>query len=489
MTPVPTDDVPAAPRSGSPRPHPDHRPVRRRSPSCGGFGAIARAGAAALLVVLAIPAGRAAGQPAAGEAAPPTGAAARSVDAWIAWWRRDLPEDRYRFEADRERGLVIATPLPPRAHADAVERVRRDHDAVAALLGEPPATYAVLVTLLDPADASLVAGGTPTLEGRASSGIYVHAERRAMVTDLGRSLRHELAHVLHYRDMERRGLRRPDPLWLQEGLATFAESLRTDDRGDVDDAGEGGPGGLDVDPGRRLELARRRVGAGAQLEWRRLSPPTFRRSDAPARPLVDARRFLSAGEGGYVDAAGVVAWVHAEGRLGRWLEAIEAASRPERPADALALLAAVFGDDDPDRAGAGGSADDAARRRALRDLERRYRRWMLARAPIAIEPAPGGPRLGLRVAEAGPPDGHRVVLVEPGGPAAGAGLRDGDVLRRVGGRAVPGRVELDRALAGLSAGEPVQVIVRRDDGLVEATIVPRPARDAERVPTGGRTGI
>lgn len=52
-------------------------------------------------------------------------------------------------------------------------------------------------------------------------GAYDHDARRLVAMDLGATLRHEFFHVLHWRDMSRRGV--VTPIWIQEGLASLVE--------------------------------------------------------------------------------------------------------------------------------------------------------------------------------------------------------------------------------------------------------------------------
>lgn len=52
-------------------------------------------------------------------------------------------------------------------------------------------------------------------------GAYDHNRRRLVAQDLGATLRHELIHVLHWRDMSRLG--QNHAAWIQEGLASLVE--------------------------------------------------------------------------------------------------------------------------------------------------------------------------------------------------------------------------------------------------------------------------
>ena len=60
-------------------------------------------------------------------------------------------------------------------------------------------------------------------------GNYRHATRELIVTNVGRSLQHELAHAYHHCQMDRIG--QEHPIWVQEGLASLFEAFDADDSG------------------------------------------------------------------------------------------------------------------------------------------------------------------------------------------------------------------------------------------------------------------
>jgi putative serine protease PepD len=60
--------------------------------------------------------------------------------------------------------------------------------------------------------------------------------------------------------------------------------------------------------------------------------------------------------------------------------------------------------------------------------------------------------------------GVRIASVQPGGPAAKAGLRPGDVIVSIDGQPTPTTVELQTVLAALKPGQTVDVDVVRQDG-------------------------
>jgi S1-C subfamily serine protease len=71
--------------------------------------------------------------------------------------------------------------------------------------------------------------------------------------------------------------------------------------------------------------------------------------------------------------------------------------------------------------------------------------------------------LGVQVSDVDA-DGVFVAGVEPGGPAAKAGMREGDLIVSVAGRTTTSTVELGEALAKLRPGQRVAVRVTRQDG-------------------------
>jgi S1-C subfamily serine protease len=68
--------------------------------------------------------------------------------------------------------------------------------------------------------------------------------------------------------------------------------------------------------------------------------------------------------------------------------------------------------------------------------------------------------------------GLRVVEVVPGGPAARAGLRIGDLLISAGGRPVTGAQDLQKLMFGDAIGRPLQITVLRNGALVDVIAEP-----------------
>jgi S1-C subfamily serine protease len=67
-----------------------------------------------------------------------------------------------------------------------------------------------------------------------------------------------------------------------------------------------------------------------------------------------------------------------------------------------------------------------------------------------------------------------VESIRDGSVAAGAGLRADDLFVAVNGRSVASRSAVQQRLAALADGDPVQVTVIRDGGIVECDLGPKP---------------
>ena len=69
--------------------------------------------------------------------------------------------------------------------------------------------------------------------------------------------------------------------------------------------------------------------------------------------------------------------------------------------------------------------------------------------------------------------GVRVMNVQPGGPAAAAGLRAGDLIVAAGGRPIQSPGQLVAAVEASGVGRPLELSVRREGGSLQVSVVPQ----------------
>lgn len=97
---------------------------------------------------------------------------------------------------------------------------------------------------------------------------------------------------------------------------------------------------------------------------------------------------------------------------------------------------------------------------------------------IIREPGRQRPKMGLSVEETESGEGLKVLEVTPGSPAEKAGVKKGDVLRKIGGKSLSGVDDIREALKGDESGYDLSV--ERDGKKVDLKVkLPRPLRKAE----------
>jgi S1-C subfamily serine protease len=140
-------------------------------------------------------------------------------------------------------------------------------------------------------------------------------------------------------------------------------------------------------------------------------------------------------------------------------------------------------------AGAQAGAGDAAVEKRLQDAQRRLEDAAREVAELSGEAAADGAfqqfehflpelrraMLGVNIGGAEPSGGGvRVDSVSPGGPAAEAGVKAGDVIVAIGAQPVATGRELVRAMEGIEPGEEVELGIRRDGKALKLAVEPRP---------------
>jgi S1-C subfamily serine protease len=88
---------------------------------------------------------------------------------------------------------------------------------------------------------------------------------------------------------------------------------------------------------------------------------------------------------------------------------------------------------------------------------------------VAGNPAPLPPALA---SQRGQRSGLRVAQVVPGGPAARAGLREGDLLLSANGHEVTSAQSLQRLMLADAIGRPLTLTAMRNEAVVDLEVVP-----------------
>ena len=114
--------------------------------------------------------------------------------------------------------------------------------------------------------------------------------------------------------------------------------------------------------------------------------------------------------------------------------------------------------------------------RPVAEVERDWKRWVKGRGAIDDTIGAGDGALGIEAADEA--DGARVRQTLPRSAARAAGLRIGDVIVGIDGKAVRSTRELRLAVAGKSAGDTVSVRFRRGEDYGETPVTLRPHRSA-----------
>jgi len=130
--------------------------------------------------------------------------------------------------------------------------------------------------------------------------------------------------------------------------------------------------------------------------------------------------------------------------------------------------------------------------RALADAQRRLEEAAREVAELSLEASgpvieevrririegPGRAVLGVNIDDAGPGSkGVRVVSVSPGGPAADAGVKSGDVITAMDGKPLGSGRDLVVQMRGVEPGQTVNLDLQRDGKNVKAAVVAKPREE------------
>jgi len=258
------------------------------------------------------------------------------------------------------------------------------------------------------------------------AGSYEHDSKRLISMDLGSTLRHEFFHVLHWRDMTRRG--QMHAIWVMEGLCSLVEDY------DLSEDGK-----LTLAPSWRTNVAKRleKLSKLTPIEKLAAMNPRQFSGDRPLAHYAEARTFFM--------------YLHARGKLKAWYKEYTATYR-EDPSGAKAIET-VLGKD-------------------FKWINKDYRTWVRALPEVPEQITRGMASLGMEL-ESGRDEGPVVISVDRrrGAPA----LKPGDIVTSIDHRSTRDLAELVRVLSTLKAGDVVTVGYRRGKVYGEETVelVPR----------------
>ncbi|XVJ60380.1 MAG: PDZ domain-containing protein [Tepidisphaera sp.] len=270
-------------------------------------------------------------------------------------------------------------------------------------------------------------------------GQYSHDEKRLISMDSGSSLRHEFFHVLHWRDMGRRG--QIHPIYIQEGLAAVVEDYDL-----VPDEAKPGSKKVVMVGSWRTNVAKRRERRGSLITIDTLAGLTHEKFMGE-QPLAK-----------YACARTLFLWLDQQGKLVEWYK--HYTENYDKDPTGLKSFEAVLGADIP-------------------ELNKRWKAWIRAFPEVPEEILSGMASLGVQI-EAQGGDGVAVfaISVPPGHrgrrPEILKGeegeLRVGDIIRSINGKPTRDMAELVRVLSGFDPGEIVTVEVRRGRAVVDVKI-------------------
>lgn len=359
----------------------------------------------------------------------------KAADKVIAMLRKDFGEG-YLYEVDEADKLIFATNTDAQT-LDAVKKwlSAQARSQWAQLFDHKPDQY-ISVILPSQEDYRLIVT-------RPEVGGFYNPENHILIAQrLGQIMTHEFTHAMHNGDLEALG--QEHPIWLTEGLATLYEAGQFED------------GVLMPAENFRLSALKRAAPQGRLIPFAKLLK-------------MDQRAFVGNATIAYGESGSLLLYLHTKNLLRKFYDTYKAGY-------------------DKDKTGAAALVEVTGMQ--LDELERDWRGWMMKRTPPTMMTGQNGPVLGIKFEQEN--DGLKVEQAYPLGPAARAGIKEGDVVVGINDIDARDQQSFMPLLAMHKPGETVTIRVRRGQEYLNVPVVlqergkiywPPPNRGATRPTT------
>ncbi len=252
-------------------------------------------------------------------------------------------------------------------------------------------------------------------------GIYEDESRTLLAEQLGQVMTHEFTHALHAADQRAAG--QEHPIWLREGLASMYEAS-------------------EFDKGRLVPHDNFRLGYVQSAARRHALIPLNKVLQLKMQDFANGPNLA------YGQSSSLMLYLYEHDLLRKFYDSYKATYRA-----------------DP----TGQTALESVTGQSLAELQKTWIAWMLPRKSPTLTTALGGPDIGVHFGLA--PDGLKISMILPSGPAGTAGLKSGDVIVAFDHHEIRDYASFAPLLASHQPGEQVTLKIRRDGEYKDMPVV------------------
>jgi hypothetical protein len=328
--------------------------------------------------------------------------------------KRDFGED-YIYEVDEADKLIFATNTDPQTLTALKKWLSAQaRSQWAQLFDHKPDQY-ISIILPSPSDYKLIVS-------RPEVGGFYNPDNHTLIAQrLGQIMTHEFTHAMHSADLDALG--QEHPIWLTEGLATLYEAGQIEN--DV----------LLPAENYRLIALKQAAARGRLIPFEKL----FK---------MDQRAFVGNATIAYGESGSLLLYLYSKDLLRKFYDTYKAGYEKEKTGEAA--LVEVTG-------------------MPLADFEREWRQWMVKRTAPTLATGQNGVVLGLKFGQGN--DGLKVEQAYPLGPAARAGIKEGDVVVGIGDVDARDQQSFMPLLALHKPGEQVTIRLRRGQEYLSVPVI------------------